>query len=194
MIDDEINNTADVWNKRYQDTKHALSRSRSFLIDNQSYLPGHGLALDIGMGMGYNAKLLVNNGLSVIGVDFSSIALNNVKIQFPEIHLLLAKLPDIHFINDSFDVILNFWFLERKLFPMIKAFMKPGGILIFETMRSDPEIEIRNINPGYLLRPGELAAEFNDWDILIYDESHTTIVRDAIQPVTRMVAKRPMHS
>jgi len=61
-------------------------------------------------------------------------------------------------------------------------------------MRSDPEIEIRNINPGYLLRPGELAAEFNDWDILIYDESHTTIVRDAIQPVTRMVAKRPMHS
>lgn len=194
MINDELNNTPDVWNKRYQDTKHALSRPRSFLMDNQSYLPDNGLALDIGMGLGYNAKLLAEHGLSVIGVDFSSIALSNVKTKFPEIHLLLAKLPDIHFINDSFDVILNFWFLERKLFPLIKAFMKPGGVLIFETMRSDSEIETRNINPGYLLRPGELKAEFNDWDILIYDESHTTIVRDAIQPVTRMVAKRPMRS
>ena len=58
MITDELNNTADVWNKRYQETKHALSRPRSFLIDNQSYLPDKGLALDIGMGLGYNAKLL----------------------------------------------------------------------------------------------------------------------------------------
>jgi SAM-dependent methyltransferase len=164
------------------------------LIDNQSYLPEEGLALDVGMGLGFNAKLLVDHGLSVIGVDFSSIALRNAKINFPDLRLLLAKLPDIHFINNSFDVILNFWFLERKLFPLIKSFMKPGGVLVFETMRSDPEIETRNINPDYLLSPGELKMEFNDWDILIYDETHTTIVRNAIQPVTRMVAKRPKHS
>jgi SAM-dependent methyltransferase len=194
MITDELNNTADVWNKRYQETKHALLRPRSFLIDNQSYLPEKGLALDIGMGLGYNAKLLVEHGLSVIGVDFSSIALKKAKVNFPDLQLLLAKLPDIHFVNNSFDLILNFWFLERKLFPMIKSFMKPGGVLVFETMRSDPEIETRNINPGYLLQPGELQAVFSDWDILIYDETHTTIVRDVVQPVTRMVAKRPKHS
>jgi SAM-dependent methyltransferase len=194
MITDELNNTADVWNKRYQETKHALSRPRSFLIDNQSYLPDKGLALDIGMGLGYNAKQLGDHGLSVIGVDFSSIALKNAKINFPDLQPLLAKLPKIHFIEDSFEVILNFWFLERKMFPMIKSIMKPGGVLFFETMRSDPDIKTQNINPGYLLRPGELQAVFNDWDILIYDESYTTIVRDAIQPVTRMVAKRPMHN
>ena len=194
MITDELNNTADVWNKRYQETKHALSKPRSFLIDNQSYLPDKGLALDIGMGLGYNAKQLGDHGLSVIGVDFSSIALKNAKINFPDLQPLLAKLPNIHFIEDSFDVILNFWFLERKTFPMIKSSMKPGGVLFFETMRSDPDINTQNINPGYLLRPGELQAVFNDWDILIYDETHTTIVRNAIQPVTRMVAKRPNYS
>lgn len=194
MITDELNNTAGVWNKRYQETKHALSRPRSFLIDNQSYLPEKGLALDVGMGLGYNAKLLVEHGLSVIGVDFSSIALKKAKVNFPDLHLLLAKLPDIHFVNNSFDVILNFWFLERKLFPLIKSTMKPGGILFFETMRSDQDIDSRIINPSYLLRPGELQEVFSDWDILIYDETHTTIVRDVVQPVTRMVAKRPKHS
>ena len=72
--------------------------------------------------------------------------------------------------------------------------MKPGGVLFFETMRSDPEIESRNIQPGLFIKPGELQAVFSDWDILIYDETHTTIVRDVVQPVTRMVAKRPKHS
>lgn len=188
---EEKNNTAKNWNCRYQETKHDLSKPRSFLITNQSYLPDQGLALDIGMGLGYNAKILLDHGLSVIGVDFSSIALTIAKTNFPSLQLLLAKLPDIHFKNESFNVILNFWFLERRLFPMIHNFMKPGGVLFFETMRSDPNIDSGDINPDYLLRPEELKSEFADWDILLYDESYTTIVRNSLQPVTRMVAKRP---
>lgn len=188
-----IYNTAEIWNRRYQDTQHGLSAPRSFLMENLSFLPVRGWALDVAMGLGHNAKILSDHGLTVVGVDFSFVALKAAKKSFPQLNLLLVNLPDFHFLSESFDVILNFWFLERHLFPVLKTLMKPGGILFFETMRSDPEINTQDINPDYLLRPGELKEKFSDWTMLLYDESLTTNVRNSPQPVVRMLARKPLN-
>jgi ubiquinone/menaquinone biosynthesis C-methylase UbiE len=184
-------NTAEIWNQRYQNSGRNLSLPRDFLIENQDLLPNSGLALDVAMGLGHNANLMSEHGLKVIGVDFSYVALRKAKIVFPQLQVLLSNLPAIHFSEESFDVIVNFWFLDRLLFPVFRSILKSGGILILETMRSEPENEILNINPRYLLQPGELREYFSEWDFLIHDETRSTIAHGSNQPITRLIARKP---
>jgi len=191
MDKNKLVNTAEIWNQRYQNTGRGLSLPRDFLIENQDFLPHRGLALDIAMGLGHNANLMSEHGLQVIGVDFSTVALRKAKMVFPQIQVIRSTLPFIHFSKESFDVILNFWFLDRSLFPVYRSILKTGGILFLETMRSGPESEFLDVNPRYLLQPGELREYFGDWDFLIYDETRSAIAHGSDQPITRLIAKKP---
>jgi SAM-dependent methyltransferase len=165
--------------------------AREFLLENQAFLPEKGIALDVAMGLGHNANLMAQHGLQVIGVDFSLVALRKAKAFFSALQVLLADLPNLHFAGESFDVIANFWFLERRLFPVYKRILKPGGLLFLETMRSDPLIEETKVNPIYLLRPAELLEWFAEWEIILYDESRITIVHESKQPIVRLLARKP---
>jgi len=191
MGTNKLVNTAEIWNQRYQNSGRSLSLPRDFLIEHRDLLPRSGLALDVAMGLGHNANLMSEHGLNVIGIDFSYVALRKAKNVFPQLQVLLSNLPTIHFLEESFDVIVNFWFLDRLLFPVYRSILKSGGILMLETMRSEPGNEILNVNPRYLLQPGELRDYFSDWDFLIYDETRSAIAHGSDQPITRLVAKKP---
>jgi hypothetical protein len=69
--------------------------------------------------------------------------------------------------------------------------LKPGGLLIFEAMTRDMLALRPDIDPVYLLEPGELRIAFTDWDVRMYREGWLT-GRDGHKRATaQLAARRP---
>jgi hypothetical protein len=179
------------WDERYLSSGHNLAKPRAFLVEIMQYLPKQGWGLDVAMGEGHNANLLVEHGLDVLGVDFSTVALRKAKHKYPQIHTAMVHLPEIHLRPESLDVILNFWFLDRAMFPLYQRYLKPGGYLVLETMRFDAQAEQSHLRPEYLLQPDELLQSFSGWKILMYDENVQAIARGKPQLAARILARKP---
>lgn len=179
------------WDERYQTSGHNLAKPRSFLTEIMQHLPKQGWGLDVAMGEGHNANLLVEHGLDVLGVDFSMVALRRAKDKYPQVHTALVHLPEIHLKPESFEVILNFWFLERVMFPLYQRYLKPGGYLVLETMRFDAQADQTHLRPEYLLQSGELLQTFSGWDILLYDENVQAMAKGKPQLAARILARKP---
>jgi len=82
----------------------------------------------------------------------------------------------------KYDLIVNFYFLERKLFPKIKRSLKNGGLLIFETYNEEHLKVNPSFNPEYLLKKGELIRAFGEFVPIYYCEESN---------ITTLVAKKP---
>jgi 2-polyprenyl-3-methyl-5-hydroxy-6-metoxy-1,4-benzoquinol methylase len=179
------------WDERYQSSGHNLANPRAFLAEVLPQLPREGWGLDVAMGEGHNANLLAEHGLQMLGVDFSLVALRKAKSRYQNVITALVNLPQIHLKPGSFDVILNFWFLDRKLFPLYQQYLKPGGYLVLETMRFDPDSDQSHLRLEYLLQPGELIQSFSRWEFLVYDENVLATVKGKQQLAVRMLARKP---
>lgn len=157
------------WDARYaqEQDRWLEHHPRQLLVDYAYLLPDTGLALDAASGVGVNSLFLARRGLHVIALDISEIALRLALRQARSEGLpLSAAVYDLSspwLPEASFDVILNFHFLERATLPVFRAALKPGGLLFFETfMKVGEEID----QPEYYLDPGELRAAFRDFEFI----------------------------
>lgn len=129
-----------------------------------------GDALDLACGRGQNAIWLAEHSYRVDAIDISPVALalaraeaarRGLAVNFIEADLDTYRLPVA-----TYDLIAVFYFLSRGLLPAIKAALRPGGWLFYETFNTgrlacDPHIPL-----DYLLEPGELPRHFAGWHIL----------------------------
>ena len=159
------------WNQRYQNKdRKSYQLPRAFLVENAAALPRAGWALDVAMGLGGNASFLLARGLRVVGLDISEVAVREAKSHLPNLLAVNADLTHFCLPSASFDAIINFYFLDRSLWPLYWQLLKPGGVLIIETLTEEMLTVRPDIDPVYLLKPGELYATFQDWIVLIYRE------------------------
>lgn len=185
---------AERWNARYNDEGERFSRfirTRPFLIACERYLPQAGLAFDAAMGLGGNAAFLLERGLRVIGVDISSTALRKAKARLPRLEAVLADLTAFYLPASTFDVILNFFYLQRDLWPQYCRALKPGGVLIFETLTSDMQAQMPEVDPSYFLAPGELRSAFSCLEILEYSEGWSVSDSGHPRATARLAARKP---
>lgn len=165
--------TDQTWDKRY-DQESDVSKEPSLFLKQQFHELPRGMALDLAMGTGRNAIFLAENGYVVDGIDSSEVAVEKVR-SFAQreslpINAKQADLTNYQIVENTYDVILNFYFLERSLFPHIMKGLKQGGMLLFETYTIEQPEYGRPHNPAYLLKPNELLQSFIDLHIIYYHE------------------------
>lgn len=156
------------WNTKHQNVPMPMSPS-DIVIKHVKLSVGK-RALDIACGTGRNSHYLVNLGYEVDAVDISDYALSQIK-NTNKIHTIETDLTHYVITPNSYDLIININYLERKLFPSMIAGLRSGGILIFETFITAHETEYHNpSNPDFLLRSNELPTEFCTLKVLSYEE------------------------
>lgn len=166
------------------------SEPAQFLVENIDLLP-RGRALDIAMGNGRNAVYLARMGFQVEGIDMSpdavEDALSLAHSQGVDIRVRVEDLDRIpYFEEDSYDLVICFNYLQRSLIPQLKNWVKPNGMMIYETFITDQMQFGRPRNPDHLLRHNELLHAFRDFRVLRYREG----VLDGKKAVAGIVAQK----
>lgn len=146
------------------------------LIALSDLLPRVGLALDLACGGGRNSVYLARRGLQVVGVDRAWEGLQRGKELAVQagvtVSWVRADLEGFHTPSETFDVIVCFYYRDPSLYPIIRASLHRGGLLIYQTFTHDQvRFSKGPKNPAYLLGPGELLNAFGDWNIVSYRET-----------------------
>lgn len=165
-------------------------RSPSILL--VEYLPilSKGKALDIACGEGRNAIYLARHGYDVDAVDISEEALKKGRETAGDlkVNFLAADLEKFRIPEESYDLIINFNYLQRSLINSIKSGLKRGGIVIFETYTVEQQAFGKPNNPEFLLKPNELLRMFSDLHIVYYREG--IVEEDRKKAVASLIGRK----
>lgn len=129
-----------------------------------------GKALDLACGLGRNALALARAGWRVTAVDASAVAIERVREHgLDGIDAIVADLesPAFAIEPDSYDLICDCLYLQRSLVPAIRAGVRPGGLVAIALPITG------NINPAFLVQPGEVLSWFPGWTIIEHHENST---------------------
>jgi SAM-dependent methyltransferase len=160
--------TAD-WNERYKQGFH--EEPDPFVVDVIAGIVA-GRALDVACGAGRHAIWLAERGWKVTAVDNSSAAIEILQQHAREkavaISSDIADLERHEFLirPESYDLILICKYLQWDLFPSIKAGVPLGGIVVAAIAMVDDSPGTKPMNPAYLVRPGDLRAQFEGWELI----------------------------
>src|SRR5215813_6673820 len=163
------------WDERYRSGEHATKEPSPLLIKVIKDLqPGR--ALDIACGVGRHAIYLAQNGWRVTAVDSSPVGIEILRQRAREISLPIdTRVSDLEkgefqFGPATYDLICDFYYLQRDLFPSIRAAVKPRGAFVAAIHLNDGKTDAKPHDPAFLLEPGELKTLFSDWEITYYRE------------------------
>lgn len=155
-----------------------------------------GPVLDLACGKGRNGLHLAAEGLPVVFLDRSREALETLRQSAADQGLdVEVKEKDMEAPGgeplpvEAFGGIIVFNYLHRPLFPDLRAAVKPGGIVVYETFTIEQAALGKPSNPDYLLKPGELPELFPGWEVLHYDEGERS---DPRRYTARLAAQKPL--
>jgi SAM-dependent methyltransferase len=159
------------WDEHYRNSGDADTEPVPLLQRAVRGLPP-GRALDLACGTGRHAIFLAQRGWQVTAVDASRVAVDLLRKRAPTVDARAADLEKGEFIIQpaTWDLICDFFYLQRDLFPHIRRGVRPAGLFVATMHLFDDSPDPRPRNPDFLLRAGELAAAFADWTVLHYSE------------------------
>ena len=141
------------------------------------------------MGRGRHALILARHGFKTFGVDLKLDAVRDaVRAAAGEglivvgwcADLTMTPLPRL-----AFDLIVVTRYLQRDLFPALRAAVRPGGHVIYETFTVlQQALGAGPTSPDHLLERGELEASFAGWELIASEEVGRP------EAVARLVARK----
>jgi tellurite methyltransferase len=174
------------WNARYLRGEHTTQEPSPLLIKAiRDIQPGR--ALDIACGVGRHALYLAERGWQVTAVDSSRVGIEILRqrarsARIPacgaqacclhqiDAHVVDLEKREFQIEPAAYDLICNFYYLQRDLFPAVRAGVKPRGMFVAAVHLNDGNPNAKPHNPAFLLEPGELKTLFSDWEITYYHE------------------------
>lgn len=169
------------WDKRYTDPIRSLREGPSKLLQRYAPpgIPGM-RALELACGLGRNALWLAAQGYTVDALDISLTALRCAhaeqrRRQLRGVNFIVADLDEFTLPLYAYDLVYVFRFLDRTLFPAIRERVRPGGLVIYETLNVRQLARSPQSCADHMLQLGELAGYFAGWDALHTDDAgHTS--------------------
>jgi SAM-dependent methyltransferase len=179
--------------REHWDAKHrpppAPSAPAPFLIEHVDLLPA-GRTLDLAAGTGRNARYLAARGHRVVALDGAGAALAHIRAADPRIACVQMDLDAPGIGPGSVDAIVVVNFLDRRLFSAVAEWLRPGGMLLWDTFLLEQRALGHPRNPDFLLRRGELAERLaGAFEVLVTREG---LVEEPAGPSWRsgIVARR----
>ncbi|MFZ2160770.1 MAG: class I SAM-dependent methyltransferase [Sideroxyarcus sp.] len=179
-----------VWDERYSGEEyHFGTEPNAFLISQNDLLKPGMNCLAVADGEGRNGVWLAQQGLEVLSVDSSSVALEKakklaqqrgVKVKFEQVDLLQWDWG-----KERFDVVVAIFIQfvtspeREQMFAAIKRCLKPGGLLLLQGY-TPRQLEFKTGGPsqaGNLYSEALLRKAFADMKILHLCE-HDDIIRE----------------
>lgn len=160
------------WDERYGRGEHIIIEPMPLLVRiAEGLAPGR--ALDLACGPGRHAIFLAERGWQVTAVDASRVGIELLQRQAGERGLHVdARVADLErgefeIDAEAYDLVGVFYYLQRDLFPQIRAGVRPGGgVVVAAIHMTDEDPDAHPMNEDYLLQPGELRAQFRGWQIM----------------------------
>jgi len=146
-------------------------------------------ALDVAMGRGRHSLPLARAGFVTFGVDIELDAVRDAMASAraggAAIHGWCADLTQYPLPASRFDLVIVTRYLQRDLFPALRAACAPGGVVLYETFTTaQTALGVGPKSPDHLLEPGELRRRFDGFEELFYEEV------SAPEAVARIAARR----
>jgi SAM-dependent methyltransferase len=161
------------WDDHYSDPANLDFTPVPLLVEVADLVPA-GSALDLACGYGRNALYLAALGWQVTAVDSSPVGIGILRDRAAglAIDARIADLERGDFVIPpaGYDLICDFFYLQRDLFGPIRAGVRPGGMFVAAIHLVNDTPGARPRNPAFLMRSGELRNEFAGWKILFYSE------------------------
>lgn len=175
---DAAHTDAEFWNERYAKDGYLFGEApNAFLARQKDRLPASGRALAVADGDGRNGVWLAQQGLDVLSVDYSAVALSKAEklaaARGVSIETLETSLYDWHWPADTFDVVAAIFFQfadpDRRtlIFNGIRNTLKPGGLLLLEGYRPE-QVDYGTGGPPHrenMYTADLLRRHFGDWRI-----------------------------
>ena len=176
------------WNKRYLD--NPMPSNVTPMLQKYIQHVNVAKAIDIACGTGRNTHFLEELGFVVDAVDISDYALSRVK-DSENIKKIETDLDTYDITPNSYDLIVNCNYLNRRLVSQMKDALKPNGVIMFETfIVAHAEDAKERINPDYLLKKNELLHSFIGLDVIYYEERDDINLRGEKVKIASLVAKK----
>lgn len=156
------------WNERYRAGEQLFDAPVPLVVKFAGAVRGR--ALDLACGSGRNALYLAELGWHVTAVDGSPVALEVLGARARERGLKIdTRIADLErgefqIASDTYDLILDCYYLQRDLFATMQAGVPPGGMIISIVHLADADGTPKRAYPG------ELRKYFEGWKILHYRE------------------------
>jgi tellurite methyltransferase len=177
-------NERERWNRKYREGPSSGMVPDPFLPHAFSeYIlptfPQGGRALDLAGGAGRHAIWLAKQHWEVTLIDISKEGMEqarqNAGALASHVHFVVDDLTQFKAsqtqLESGFDLVMAFFYLERKIFSEIVSVLRPGGLLVYKTHTSaQAELVGGPKNADYLLEPGELLRLTSGLRVLHYRE------------------------
>ncbi|MFN0166767.1 MAG: class I SAM-dependent methyltransferase [Bryobacteraceae bacterium] len=168
--------SAAKWDERYR-RGELLDRPPSpWLIRGLLLRNAPGSALDVACGPGRHALHLARIGWRVTALDAAPSAIEYLESQAARLRVPIdARVADLEthpalIQAGAFDLVADFFYLQRDLFPYMTAALTPGGLLVAEIPMVDDRPGVPPMNPSFLLQAGELPGLLAGLDLIDYQE------------------------
>ena len=188
-------NERDYWNQKYRESPSSWLEPDTFLLRAFSecirpLFPAPGHALDLAGGAGRHAIWLAEQGWEVTLIDIAEAAVEQAREHAgslaSHLHFVIDDLTGFQSLQMQFDVVMAFFYLDRRIFPEIVKTVRPGGLLIYKTLtRAQLELPGGPKDPAHLLEEGELLRLADGLQILHYREEV------AEKATAELVARKP---
>lgn len=128
-----------------------------------------GQVLDVACGSGRHARWLAEQGFRVTALDRDRDAVDALRdvaeVVLADIEADAWPLP-----GRQFDAVLVINYLWRPLWPVLRAALRPGGVLIYETFADGQQLIGKPSRPDFLLRSGELLQAFAGLRVVAFED------------------------